>query len=227
MNQYTKQFRVDKININLFKNIETEYDAYWLGFLYADGNVSNKENKIELSLSMCDYSHIEKFKKYVGLNNKICFREKQQAYRFSFRSYEIKDNLINNGCIPKKSLILQFPDKNQVPDELLRHFMRGYFDGDGCFCNTNCCFEASFLGTEDFINGFLKRGPDIFTKSNYGIYNGSASKKIKKYSVYRHNIKEFLNYLYKDANIYLDRKYEHYQNFLLNGAQVYNKFAVQ
>lgn len=88
------------MNKNLFKIISTEDDAYWLGFLYADGNVSLKENKIELSLAELDYTHLEKFKQYIGLNNRICWREKSKAYRFSFRSYEIKDNLINQGCIP-------------------------------------------------------------------------------------------------------------------------------
>lgn len=221
MNQYTKKLRPDIININLFKTITTEEDAYWLGFLYADGNVSLKENKIELSLAELDYTHLEKFKQCTGLNNRICWRNKSKSYRFSFRSYEIKDNLINQGCIPQKSLTLSFPTNEQVPDYLLRHFMRGYFDGDGCFCNTTSCFEASFLGTLNFINGFLLRGPEIFTKNDYGIYNGSSSGRIKKYSIYRHLIKDFLDYLYKDASIYLDRKYNKYQDFLLNGANVY------
>ena len=31
-----------------------------------------------------------------------------------------------------KTFTLRFPTENQVPKELLRHFIRGYFDGDGC-----------------------------------------------------------------------------------------------
>ena len=43
------------------------------------------------------------------------------------------NDLINLGCIPNKSLTLTFPDF--INDELLPHFIRGYFDGDGCIWN--------------------------------------------------------------------------------------------
>lgn len=35
------------------------------------------------------------------------------------------------GCVSNKSLILKFPTKEQVPENLTSHFLRGYFDGDG------------------------------------------------------------------------------------------------
>lgn len=41
------------------------------------------------------------------------------------------EDLIKQGCIPNKSLVLTFPNKHQVPENLINHFIRGYFDGDG------------------------------------------------------------------------------------------------
>ena len=41
------------------------------------------------------------------------------------------NDLIKQGCVPNKSLILTFPNKHQVPENLINHFIRGYFDGDG------------------------------------------------------------------------------------------------
>ena len=41
------------------------------------------------------------------------------------------NDLIKQGCIPNKSLVLTFPNKHQVPENLINHFIRGYFDGDG------------------------------------------------------------------------------------------------
>lgn len=134
-------------NRYIFDKIDTEEKAYWLGFLYADGSVGSKEDKIELSLAACDYNHIQKFKDFIGLDNKISYRKKQNAYRYSFRDKTFKEVLIKQGCVPKKSLILTFPTIDQVPVELIRHFIRGYFDGDGYFTNTDSCFEAGFIST--------------------------------------------------------------------------------
>lgn len=59
-----------------FEIIDTEEKAYWLGFLYADGSVSSSEDKIELGLAEQDMHHIEKFRDFIGINNKI-FIEKE------------------------------------------------------------------------------------------------------------------------------------------------------
>lgn len=62
--------------------------------MYADGSVSSKEDKIELSLAACDYEHMQKFKDFIGLDNKISYREKVNAYRYSFMDKTFKDILI-------------------------------------------------------------------------------------------------------------------------------------
>lgn len=100
------------------------------GFLYADGCVGSVESKIELSLAERDFHHIEKFRNFIGINNKISYRPKTKAYRYSFRSESCKQDLINKGCIPKKSLILKYPTYEQVPKKFSKDFIRGYFDGD-------------------------------------------------------------------------------------------------
>ena len=64
--------------LHIFEKIDTEDKAYWLGFLYADGSVGSKENKIELGLAEQDLHHIEKFRDFIGINNKISYREKNQ-----------------------------------------------------------------------------------------------------------------------------------------------------
>lgn len=198
-----------------FEIIDTEEKAYWLGFLYADGSVNSKENRIELQLAAKDVKHIEKFKKFMQINNKICYREKTNSYRISFRSDKCKQDLIDKGCIPKKSLILKFPTEEQVPLNLIRHFIRGYFDGDGWFSNTGKTFQVGIIGTYDFILGFLKYGQG-FTKKNK-IFNVHRENGAKRYmfSAYL-DVLHFLNWIYQDANIYLDRKYEKYLEFINN-----------
>lgn len=203
-----------------FEKIDTEEKAYWLGFLYADGSVGSKENKIELGLKAEDYNHIEKFKNFMKITNKISFRESTNSYRISFRSEKCKQDLIKQGCLPKKSLILDFPTQEQVPNELIRHFIRGYFDGDGWFTNTEKCLQIGFIGTDSFLHGLLK----IFEKENINSYN-------KIFDVHHKNgakryifsgyddIVKFLNFIYKDSSIYLNRKYQLYLDFSQNGSK--------
>ena len=188
-----------------FEKIDTEEKAYWLGFLYADGSVGSKEDKIELGLAEKDLKHIEKFKTFMNINNKISYREKTKSYRMSFRSAQCKQDLINKGCVPKKSLILNFPNENQVPKYLIRHFIRGYFDGDGWFTNTEKCFQVGIIGTENFINGFLDSIENIDKKNK--IFDVHREDGAKRYVFGAYNdVLNFLNWIYKDSNIYLDRK---------------------
>lgn len=210
-----------------FEIIDTEEKAYWLGFLYADGYISKNENKIELSLAEKDFNHVLKFKNFIGKNNKISYREKTKAYRYSFRSTICKEDLINKGCIPNKSLLLKFPTEKQVPKNLIRHFIRGYFDGDGWFTNTESCFQIGIIGTEDFIKGFLDTLTNINTKNK--IFNVHRENGAKRYVIGSlQDVTNFLNYIYSNCNIYLDRKYEKYKDFLQNGSNYHknNKIAV-
>ena len=136
-----------------FEIIDTEEKAYWLGFLYADGSVGSKEDKIELGLAEKDLKHIEKFRDFMNITNKISYRESTRSYRISFRSSKCKQDLINKGCIPKKSLILEFPNEKQVPNNLIKHFIRGYFDGDGSIAKNKNKVRATIISTEDFCWG--------------------------------------------------------------------------
>ena len=45
---------------------------------------------------------------------------------------EFISNLINKGVVPRKSLILTYPDRSILPEKFDNAFIRGYFDGDVC-----------------------------------------------------------------------------------------------
>lgn len=200
--------RKSKCNDRIFDVIDTEDKAYWLGFLYADGNVHKHNNsyRIELSLKEGDLEHIKKFKSFMCSENRISYREPQKAYRIGIGSRRIYERLIELGCIPNKSLIIKFPTNDQVPNSLLKHFIRGYFDGDGCFSLRHNVHSISpsicILGTEDFLSGIQK------------IYNGKISKKSTEniYSLRfrKEEALKFLKDIYTDSNIYLNRKYDRF-----------------
>lgn len=198
-------------NENIFHTIDTEYKAYWLGFLYADGSVNSNDNRIELGLAEKDVDHIYKFKNFIEIDNKVSYRVKTKSYRYSFRNAKIKQDLIKQGCIPKKSLVLKFPTEEQVPNDLIHHFMRGYIDGDGFIINTEKTQGMGFLGTYDFISVAI----ETFNLKRNKITDMHHKNGAKMYQLYaKKEYLNFLNLLYKDANIYLDRKYKKYLSLL-------------
>ena len=207
--------------IKNFEKIDNEEKAYWLGFLYADGNVSLKEDKIELSLAEKDLNHIKKFKNFIGLKNDIRYKEKTKSYRFSFRSQNCKADLIDKGCVPNKSLILNFPTFDQVPNHFMRHFIRGYFDGDGWFSNNEKTFQIGIIGTEDFIKGFLEQIP-ISNKTNkiFTVHRKDGAKRYVFSGL--KDVESFLSYIYDDSFIYLDRKYLNFLDFKNNGSKYHS-----
>ena len=204
--------------LRIFETIDTEEKAYWLGFLYADGSVGSTDNRIELGLAEKDLMHIEKFRDFIGIPNKISYRSNTKSYRYCFKSIPCKADLINKGCIPQKSLKLKFPTEEQVPSDLIKHFIRGYFDGDGWFTNTEDCFQVGIIGTEDFIKGFLD-SIEIENKNNkiFTVHREDGAKRYV-FGAYQ-DVLNFLNWIYKDCNIYLNRKYEHYLDFINNGSK--------
>lgn len=200
----TCRYAFDK---DIFKKIDTEAKAYWLGFLYADGCI--RDNKgLDLCLAAKDRDHLEKFKSFMKSDKEITFREKVNAYRFCIESQELARDLTKLGCFQNKSLTLKFPTKKQVPSHLIHHFMRGYFDGDGCihFAKDNS-LRLSVVGSNIFLNEYEKYILRLLDrdKSNKRSYLGKAE---ELHYGGNKQVKKIYEFLYKDATIYLERKFE-------------------
>ena len=54
------------IDETLFDSIDNEEKAYWLGFMYADGYISSKNNQIGLQLAIKDIEHLQKFNNFLN-----------------------------------------------------------------------------------------------------------------------------------------------------------------
>lgn len=206
--------RKSHVNDHIFDTIDTEEKAYWLGFMYADGNIYkyNQSWSIELTLQEQDVEHLKKYARFIGYSGEPKYRESTKAYRVSTGSRRMAEQLAQKGCVPRKSLILTFPTYDIVPSELMRHFIRGYFDGDGCISlkqNAHSVTQVvSMLGTKEFLEGMLKE------------YNGASIQMIKKelrttsntYEIKfrKEEGKRFLDYMYDGSSIYLQRKFDKY-----------------
>ena len=198
----------EKINHNYFKVIDDEHKAYWLGFLYADGYNNEKFYQVEITLKDEDKYILEELKKdcestynikykEVNLNGKIF-----PCNRLTLYSKEISQDLKKLGCMQKKSLIIKFPTEEQVPNSLIHHFMRGYFDGNGCISGNNFMLNS----TKDFLDEYIKRlrnNTDI-SKAGYFSIDGQGH---RWSHASKRDLQKIFNYLYKDATIYLHRKH--------------------
>lgn len=209
-----------RLNEHVFDNINTEAQYYWLGFLYADGNISSKGNRLEVRLSINDLDHLEKFRSFLKLTTPIrtgiC--NEHGFCHLSVRNKHIWNTLNSYGCTPAKSLTLTMPSKEffgNVTNFL--HFIRGYIDGDGCLCvykdNNKVRTRLSLVGTENFlmtINHVFKGIGCLRNKSSVNYENKAFELKFSDVPS-----RKIARMLYANATIYLDRKYEKYKQFCL------------
>lgn len=209
-----------KFNEHVFDIIDTEEKAYWLGFIYADGYISSiNKARFEISLKAEDLNHLQKFnvfmehkKNNVKLGISKCNGKKFQRCRWSVQNQHLWNTLNSLGCVPKKSLILQFPDISIFNTEnLIIHFIRGYFDGDGCISyanqeHTKLCINI--IGTEHMLNNINKYVPIKLYKAKKNNENNTCSISLSGVKAFK-----VIDYLYKNASIYLDRKYQRYLDF--------------
>lgn len=198
-----------------FEKIDTEEKAYFLGFLYADGYNFQARNMVELCLHNQDIDILIKFRKALKYVDKP-FSEKSNGKYISFfiTSKKVSNDLATLGCVQAKTFKINFPDF--IDDNLIRHFIRGYFDGDGCIHNSKAReVQLSVLGNIQFITALQNHFIKVLNINKVKL--GQRFKHSECYTLPHHGInlsKKILNYLYKDSTIYLDRKYKKYLSIL-------------
>lgn len=209
---------------NFFEVIDTEEKAYWLGFMFADGYIINNQSKrygqdqFGLSLAETDIDALYKFKKSIKATNPILTYPRKNNYgqplsRIVMTSQKTVNDLIDKGCKKQKSLILEPP--KDVPDELIRHFIRGFFDGDGSISKT---YNETY---KHYIFGINITSTQEICEWLHDLFGfGSVIKEKRREKTYyfafggNNQLKYFYHYLYDDATVWMDRKYNRFQEFL-------------
>lgn len=208
-----------KFNENIFDSIDTEEKAYWLGFIFADGNISspNKKGKpiytFEISLQLADTNHLYKFNKFME-HQKNNVKTDSFRCRWSVTNKHLWEILNSYGCTPRKSLTLEFPKLEIFKDKsLIRHFIRGYFDGDGCISHNDQEQEIpciNVLGTNEMLSTIQNY---ILMDSNPFYLNNPKNKTTLVISRSTAKAVMFMYALYYKSNIYLDRKYQKFLQY--------------
>lgn len=216
--------KVRIFNDKYFDKIVTPNQAYWIGFIYADGyvikNSSNRNYELGISIQSGDIKLLEDFnnelggvhnitrshdEKYICNNPKISVTN---TVTLRVYSKNIVEDLIKNNVIQNKTQSSIFP---VVEDDLFFDFLRGYIDGDGCIYVDQNKISASQVHITSAHAEVLKYIKNKL--SLYGITSNVYKEKEKKYRIYINykNALKLFDMIYYDENVQkLNRKYEKY-----------------
>lgn len=229
----TVNYRKYTFDHTYFKEIDTEEKAYWLGFMYADGNV--KKNKygipytVRLSLVNEAEKHITKLANAINFSGKIAGPyyskrknkngNKSKYFSIELHSKELSADIVKHGVIPAKTFHVKFP---KIKHKLIKHFVRGLFDGDGCiteakrilkgvtYCQPGFSISGAVPEFLEKISLEISKSCDVNTtnaikhineRSTYHIgYFGSSAIKIR-------------DWMYSGASVYMEYKREKFFSF--------------
>jgi hypothetical protein len=215
-------YEVDK---SFFSNINTEEKAYILGFICADGHIDAISYRISIVLQDSDYQLLDRIKLAMHSTHPIkrgIIRENPYTRTSNSTLYQcslhingkgLVEPLVSMGIAGKKTYNLDSNVLRYIPEQLIRHFLRGYFDCDGSVTwgkhySSGNKYLIQVAGNEEFLlNTFQKYFP-----SNCELYKYKTSRQCFTWKLAdKKRVLEFLNFIYKDSKIYLDRKYKIYQ----------------
>lgn len=205
-------YRLRKYTVDegYFNKIDTPEKAYWLGFILSDGHVS--QDGVHIALSQKDHCHLEKFKECIGSSHNVKVVDvdykykgklkSKKASRLDVYSKKMVENLRELGIESNKSLIVKPPKTKNI---FKFHLIRGIFDGDGSISIRRGRLYISFCGSRDTM---------YYVRDNLAIDNVDVNQ--YNTSIWHLKIndlitqKKILEKIYKDADIYLQRKYDLY-----------------
>jgi DNA-binding transcriptional regulator WhiA len=206
---------------DFFHNIDSEIKAYLLGFFASDGHIEKRNYdsySLKWDLHEKDVELLHLINEHVGNNDyNIHYLKTRDVVGISITSKQIGEDLLALGYDNHKTHTMRrLP---VIPESLMHHFLRGYFDGDGsiskskatsggwnrCFNIVSCYPEIleeikKYLPVSDLIKYYLKTRQDVF---------GSRPVDSATLSCHsRAGIIEIYAYLYNDAHYFLNRKHE-------------------
>lgn len=194
-------------NSNYFYNIDTEEKAYWLGFILADGNINEERFVLKIDLNIQDKEHLKKFANLFDKEVKEFSRFDERTKKtyhgvcFIVSNKYFVTGLLKQGVTSRKSYNLDSNIFSNIPDRLKRHFIRGYFDGDGTTDGRRISFVSC---SKSFLTDLGDYITDNLQLDGYSAYETENSITISWYK--KENVNKIKNYFYNDATIYLERK---------------------
>jgi len=137
---------------NDFFEVWTPDMAYVLGYWWAGGNMLQATSGKRVSFTSKDRYYLEQIARVIGVGRVT--PKGLKYYELAIKRADMYYDLLQLGGTPRKSLSANW---HAPPSEILRHFVRGFIDGDGSLywistvITTMPRLEAN--GTHAFLTG--------------------------------------------------------------------------
>lgn len=214
--------------------------AYVLGFLYADGNITDAVSSRTQYITFVNTEReiIEKIKEAIESRHPIHSRPPRIATHYNGRylsrelfelrigSRKMFNDLITIGVVPNKSKIAKFP---KIPKKFLHHFVRGYFNGDGCVYVEYSKGKIQKRILKRMRSIFISGSKIFLEELQYFLLNVGN---IERGRIY-HNSRAFrlvyptsssiklFKFIYKNkGKLFLERKYKIFQDYIIDRQKV-------
>lgn len=195
-------------NRNALASIQTEEDAYILGFITADGYIADMRNTVAIKLQAKDEDILRKISQYFEYDGTIKYqthnRTGNKLCSIIFCSAQLIQNLKQYGVERKKSLKETFYEN--IPPHLIKHYIRGLIDGDGFVAKTSK--KIGLCGSKDIVSKTTKKLSEQLNLSTIPKIRQEGTSDLYRVEFSGENAVKVMKYLYEDSRIYLDRKYE-------------------
>jgi DNA-binding transcriptional regulator WhiA len=216
----SKECRKYPLDESFFDEIDHEKKAYILGFIYADGYVSKNESKqrymLRIALGAKDEALLHEIQECLSCPRPLYYDTK--VTKKGFLSYQVtlvisSKNIIEKleglGCLSPKALKITFP--YFLPKELLPHFIRGYFDGDGHIGRDKTGLPVLHFASNPI---FIQQLKDYLTNV-LDVVCYSYQQSPRTHVLHLHSWGSVLalgEIMWKNSTLHLDRKYKEFEN---------------
>ena len=201
--------------------------AYTLGYIFADGSLQNSPQfrGKYFSVTSTDRATIEKLKKWMASSHTVASRKSPHVngkplYLLRVGNTPLYHALEKRGLYPNKSLTVRFP---KVPQKMLKFFILGYFDGDGCIAHEKIIRKSGMLRTRK-LGAIFTSGSPLFLKDLSQVISKilciKQQKVIKTWTAYQlkystHDSELLFQFMYTRAKKEcLLRKYDIFKEYL-------------
>ena len=209
-----------KCNYHMFDTIDTEEKAYWLGMLFADGYVYEPKHSVSLSLQSSDVDCLYSLQKFFETDTPVHTYPRTNNTEMSeltIYNKHLYEQVVAKGCIPRKTGKVVFP--KCVPSHLVRHFIRGYFDGNGWITHITRQYKTKhpdytfgIASTKEMLCEIYKYLPTNKKRETPCMWRTKRCEAEVYHMTFGGNLQviKILDYLYNNATVYLQRKHDRY-----------------